>query len=199
MLLTLEIQGLAALKERLSSERLTNNISKSIVPAAMLIHEAVDSTITNKYSLNRSLTSVLQKSTLGRVDREGSFISTCLVYEYAPIDLSKFPYTYEHIPITNSGAVHTTTVIRKSSKKVIGKSGNGGFVPRNRKYNTNVWLGYKGGAQMFERIGKNRNHLRLLLGPSLSQMAKKVFVDGDPLITQAFDKATQLIIGTLAL
>lgn len=198
---TLDITGLDKLNERLSVDRFNDNLAKGVAPAIMNIHKAIESAVFHTYNTNgRKLSSVLVGNRLGKVDRDKLFLSTSLSYVYKPVDLSKFPYTYQHIPENNPGAVHTVEIRRGQRKQVVGKSGNGGFVPRNRRLNTNVWRSPKGyGAQMFERIGKARKPLRLLLGPSLAQMANTAINNGNPEIIQAYNQAVDIIASNLDL
>ena len=186
--INVEISGLNELKNRFDSSTINRKLILATSLAIRPIAQAIDFATLRTYGM--SAESVRPNKSSSNFIQGKNFISLGLTYIYKPIDLSKFPYTYQHTPSTNSGAVHT---VRKGVRKqVTGLSGNGGFVPRNRKENTEVWRGYRGGAQMFERVGKPRKHLRLLLGPSIMKQVEMV-VRTDDAIQTALNQATQIL------
>jgi hypothetical protein len=188
--INVEISGLNELKNRFDS----NTINRKLILATSLairpIAQSIDFATQRIYGM--SAESVRPNKSSSNFVQGKNFISLGLTYIYKPIDLSKFPYTYQHIPSTNTGAVHTVMVRKGKGKQVTGRFGNGGFVPRNRKTNTEVWRGYNGGAQMFERVGKPRKHLRLLLGPSIMKQVEMV-VRTDDAVKTALNQATQIL------
>jgi hypothetical protein len=186
---SIDFQGMDDLKIRLAMKDLPKDLIRGMGTALNQVHNQLKFDIKKRYTFDKSLDNVRMGGAINDLKQGTNLISGGLQYEYKPTDLSKFSYTYQHIPSSNTGAVHTVTVIRGSPKQVVG-NGNGGFVPRNRKENTKVYYSSKGrnntlrgtpnwvsryGAQMFERVGNGRKHLRLLTAPSLSQMASYCF------------------------
>jgi hypothetical protein len=192
----ISFEGLDELKLKLDSKIINKNIAKSIGQSIMQVHNAVRFDIIKQYGYNqKTLDSVLVDKSATAATQIGTVLTLGLVYNNVPIDLSKFPYTQNYLkPAPSTVAVTSVTVRRGVTKVVVGKSGNGGFVPRNRKNNTDVWRSPSGrGSQMFERIGAGRNHLRLLFGPSLSQMASSVVKQGSPELDKAMENVATLI------
>lgn len=192
----ISFEGLDELKLRLDSKTLNKNIATQMGTAIMQVHNAIRFDIIKQYAYTgNTLDSVLIGKTTNTAEQTQNLLSLGLVYNNKPIDLSKFPYTQNYLnPPPSTVAVTSVQVRRGVTKVIVGKSGNGGFVPRNRKYNTDVWRSPSDkGSQMFERIGTGRNHLRLLFGPSLSQMASSVVKQGSPELDKAIENVATLI------
>lgn len=189
----ISIQGLEQLKLSLDKKELDRKLIPEIGLSILKLHNALKFAVKENYTIDRSLDSVLKGGSKSNTILGNNLISTSLEYNYKPIDLSKFPYTY--VPGPRGGSVHSVTIKRGVTKIVRGKSRQGGFVPRDRsgKVYRNAF-----GAQMFERIGKSRFPLRVLFGPSLSQMAAKMF-DTDSNVHRVEDEITQNLLNILDL
>lgn len=179
------LEGLEDLQEELSSKRLKKSIAVELGRAAISLNAALSKEIHRRYNTNRkTLDSVwLNKSTSAQ-SVGNSITKISLIYKYVPRDLSKFIYDWEWGNInegaTNEGRVHSTTILRGRQSIVYGKSHFGGFVPRkdpnkDQTYSGRAYTNGKYGAQMFERKTKKQEPLRLLFGPSLTDMASYVF------------------------
>lgn len=196
----ISFEGLDELKLKLDSKTINKNTAAQMGTAIMQIHNAMRFDIIKQYAYTgATLDSVLVGKDKSTATETANILSLGLVYNYKPIDLSKFPYIQNYLKPPNSTIAVTSVQVRRGiTKVVVGKSGNGGFVPRNRKFNTDVWRSPSGrGSQMFERIGAGRNHLRLLFGPSLSQMASSVVQRGSPELDKAMENVTSLIAGNI--
>lgn len=196
----ISFKGLDELKLRLDEKTVNKKVSAQMGTAIMQVHNAIRFDIKKRYAYaGGNLDSVLVGKSGSNATQVGTVLTLGLVYNYKPLDLSKFPYTQKYIkPPASTIAITSVQVRRGITKVVVGKSGNGGFVPRNRKNNTNVWRSPSGkGSQMFERIGLARKPLRLLLGPSLAQMAKTVVQHPSSEFKAAMDNVSTLIANNL--
>ncbi len=198
----ISFEGLDELKLKLDSKTINKNIGTQMGRAIMQIHGAIRFDIIKNYAYNKSnLDSVLvggtRETSIAKPIQTTNVLSLGLVYNYKAIDLSKFPdpnnWAWGNINpgARQKGRVQSVSVKRGITKVVLGKDHRGGFVPRDKE--GTLSRGYNGGAQMFERIGANRNHLRLLFGPSLSQMAASVVKQGSPELDKAMQNVTSLI------
>ena len=168
------IEGLKELMSSVAPDKLTRQLTTGIRDIANDLNRELNKGVKQRYAFDKSLNSVM----LGdgaRITSTGNNIQATLSYEYKYNDLSKFPYDPHEI--LNRYAVHTVSVLKGQSKIVNGKSGNGGFVPRKSPKNGSIsWKARDGKTRMFERKGSKRLPLRVLYGPSLSQMAHNVLL-----------------------
>jgi len=182
-----EIYGLADLKESLEGKKLKRDIPKGIGSATKTIHSALKFELAQKYNVSHNLDSVLVGKSVSNVTFGKNVMEGGLVYRWKPVDLAKFPYSWEWgnippLPKKRKGKVHSVAVRRGSKKVVYGKSNHGGFTQKNGYF----------GTQMFERVSRERKPLRLLFGPSLSEMASRSL--DSPKVTKAIDDLVEYII-----
>ena len=169
------VTGLKELVSAFGSDKVNKQIATGITDIANKLNTELGIGVLQRYAYNKPLDSVLRgKGAV--VWQSKNHITATLTYDYKPIDLSQFPYSPHEIP--NRYATHSASVLRGQSRVVHGKSGNGGFVPRkgpNHSTSPNkAWLARNGKTRMFERTGRPRLPLRVLYGPSLTQMANTV-------------------------
>jgi hypothetical protein len=164
-----EIQGLRELQNEFSQNGLSKKVSFGLGLATKSLHSELRFAVKSRYAISGDLNSVLKGSRFTSTTKFGnSIFENGLEYRYRPIDLSKFPYTKEWgnllYPKPRQGWVHTVTVVRGRPRVSYGKSNHGGFTKLNKKHP-------QYGMQMLERKGKSKYPVRLLFGPSLSEMA----------------------------
>jgi hypothetical protein len=187
--INIEIDGLSDLVATLNPKRINSDIAKGLGLATKTLHATLKHSISQTYNTSHNLDSVLVGKSISNVTFGKNIIESGLEYRYRPVDLAKFDYTWEMgnippLPKKRQGRVHSVTVKRASGRKIVyGKSGNGGFTQKNSRY----------GTQMFERMGKERKPLRLLFGPSLTDMVLKS-LDTDPKVKKSLDAITDYII-----
>jgi hypothetical protein len=168
------IEGLKELISSVAPDKLNRQITTGIRDIANDLNRELNKGVRQRYAFNKNLNSVIIGGG-ARITSTGNNIQATLSYEYKYNDLSQFPYSPHEI--LNGYAVHSATVLRGQSKIVNGKSGNGGFVPRKSPKNGSIsWKARDGKTRMFERIGAKRLPLRVLYGPSLTQMANNVLL-----------------------
>jgi hypothetical protein len=189
----ISIQGLDQLKLSLDRKELDRKLIPEIGLSVLKLHNVLKFAVKENYTIDKSLDTVLKSFSKSNVVLGTNLISAGLEYNYKPIDLSKFPYSF--VPGPRGGKIHSVTIKRGSTKIVHGKSRQGGFVPRSNsgKVYRNAF-----GAQMFERIGRSRLPLRVLFGPSLSQMAAKMF-DTNSNVARVEEEISQNLLNILDL
>lgn len=163
-----EIYGLEDLKISLDGQRINKKIAQGVGLFTKQLHGELKFEIAKKYNVPHNLDSVLMNKSTSQVTFGKNVIESGLVYKYKPVDLAKFPYSWEMgnippLPKKRQGRVHSVAVRRGGKKVVYGKSKHGGFTQKNGRH----------GTQMFERIGRERKPLRLLFGPSLTEMVSR--------------------------
>lgn len=172
-----EIYGLDEIKNYLDKGRIEKSIAQGVGFAVLSLHKQLSLEVKNEYNTRDSLDKALIGKA-GSITKSGkNFIEAGLEYRTVYRDLSKFSPKWYWGNINDNtvqqGRVHTVEVRRGKRQIVYGKRHLGGFMPRNRE-GTPKRI-YRGGNQMFERLGRSKTPLRLLLGPSLSMMAKRTF------------------------
>lgn len=183
-----QVEGMQGLVTAIAVPKLTKEIVAGVRSVANDLHAELVKGVKQRYTTRQSLNSVLIGNGAG-IRISGNVIKATLSYEYKGLDLSMFPYQPTVIPY--SYAQHSVEVIRGQNKVVVGKSGNGGFVPKGATRRTRRGNSWRGVKRMYERVGKPRLPLRVLFGPSLSQQAANVMftnpTSGTKNITQNFD------------
>ena len=182
--------GLEEIKEYLNPSRINKGIAIGVHDAVLQIHDALRSAVARKYTFRDSLDTALVGRSISNVEIGKNFIRNGLQYVDKQKDLSKFPYTLG--AIIRNGTIHNVEVVRGRSKRLRGRSGQGGFVPR-KKGAPPTRFGFKGETQMFERIGRSRYPLRLLLAPSLSDAATRMY-DTDKQVQQVLQHVEETIL-----
>lgn len=176
------LQGLQKLQKLHAGGRIEKKLALSLGEATTRLHNELRFAVKRDYAIRDDLDSVLVNRTTSTVKTGRNLIEAGLSYRYKPRDLSKFPFTWvwgNINPATREGRVHSVTVRRGKTKIVFGKSHHGGFVPGAGPEFKPVRFG-RFGLQMFERRSKDPNDLRLLLGPSLAEMARSVLKRRSP-------------------
>lgn len=166
------VEGIQEAINFLDPKKGVSSVVTSMNDSLTLIDKALRVSLRNKFTarnspnlLSRSVTSI------------GNSIVGRLVYEQVYSDLSKFPTTWKMGNI-NAGArrpgrVHTTTVVRGRSMRVLGKYHRGGFLLLDKSGNPKKYGRY--GTQMVERTGDSKLPVHLLLGPSTQIMIAWAF------------------------
>ncbi len=169
----LNIQGLEELKNSFEAGELSKKFVSAIGSTMLAINSELGFAVKQSYNIgSRSLDDVRVNKTSIIYQTGQNVITGSLEYKFKAIDLSKFPYTYVPGSSGRFAFVFSTSILRGVTKVVRGKTGRGGFVPRcksGKVYRSSH------GAQMFERAGQPRLPLRVLYGPTLSQMASKTY------------------------
>ena len=172
--LKVNIEGLKELMSSVAPDKLTRQLTTGIRDIANDLKRELNKGVKQRYAFDKSLNSAMIGDG-ARITSTGNKIQATLSYEYKYNDLSQFPYSPHEI--LNGYAVHSAMVLKGQSKIVTGKSGNGGFVPRKSPRNgSTAWRARDGKTRMFERKGSKRLPLRVLYGPSLTQMANNVLL-----------------------
>jgi hypothetical protein len=192
------IEGLKELQEALDSKRIKKGIALGLNRFTKEFHSAISFEVTKRYNVkSNALDSVLEKNPSSSVEFGKSIIRNSLTYKYKPKDLSKYPYTIRwgnlYQPKLKQGWIHTVEVVRGRKKVVYGNHKYGGFTPRSG--GKLVRKAY--GGQMLERVGKERKPLKLLLGPSLSELAAMVVKNNNGKIGQTLNNLESYIIEDL--
>lgn len=204
-----DIYGLNELKDYIDTPKMLKRVAPVIGTATLQLHGALKSSVFNSHQHPKSLDSVLVGKSTSTISFGKNVIESGLVYKYKPVDLGKFSPTWEWGNINaarRQGRVHSVVVRRDGRKVVHGKDHRGGFIPKKRNDSTVRKYNYKSqelskynpnkyGAQMFERTTNKRFPLRLLFGPSLSQLAERAFNNG----LAGKDKTVQAAIDNLEL
>ena len=190
-----EVYGLQEIEEWGAKGKLEKSLAQGVGFAVLSLHKQLALEVKNEYNTRGSLDKVLIGKAGSIVKSGKNFIEAGLEYRTVYRDLSKFSPKWYWGNIndntTRQGRVHTVEVRRGKRQIVYGKRHLGGFMPRN-KSGTPKRI-YRGGTQMFERLGRSKIPLQLLLGPSLSMMAKRTF-DGNKNMKKHIDALESLII-----
>lgn len=191
-----EIYGLREIEEWGAKGKLEKSLAQGVGFAVLSLHKQLSLEVKNDYNTRDSLDKVIIGKA-GSIVRSGkNFIESGLEYRTVYRDLSKFSPDWFWGNIKRGqeerpGRVHHVEVRRGKRRVVFGKRYLGGFMPRNREGIPKRI--YRGGTQMFERLGRNHQPLQLLLGPSLSMMAKRTF-DSNKNMKRHIDTLEALII-----
>lgn len=191
------LRGLDDLKSSLSTKKMEKEIAKGLGQAAIQLHNSIAREIHNYYNVPyNSLDKIwINKGRSNSTIKLGqSILSVSLEYKYKAKDLSKFDYFSYPGNINDwakrKGRVHEVEIVRGESKIVYGKKHFGGFVPKGFQ---NEY-----GAQMFERQSRSRKaELRVLFGPSVSEMAENVFNSKEGEIKDTLDNLQNFIISNI--
>lgn len=174
----INITGLVEIKDIFSPKTTHPVIIKSLASIGNQVNQKLRSHINNFYSIRSSIDTVrLNKSSY--VTKTGTnLLSFGLEYEHVPVDLSKYDYTWKNIGTHPTRFEHKVAIKKGDFKAIPGKYGNKGWTARTADGKlSRPWkdaqrrgarTGYRGGAQMFERVGRGRKPLTLLIGPSLA-------------------------------
>ena len=160
---SIEFDGINELKE--SFNRIPKDIALGLGIATAKVQQALKHDLIGMYNFSESRfnNALVGSRTTSTVTRGKNLLENGIEFKQIPIDLAKFPYTWEWgnippLPKKRQGKVHSVAVRRGNVKVVYGKYGYGGFTLKNGPY----------GVQMFERISTDRFPLRLAFGPSIA-------------------------------
>lgn len=191
--------GLSELVAAVAVPKLTKDVVAGVRAVTNDVHKEIASAVKKRYALQQSLDSVFIGNGAS-IRITGNVIKATLAYEYKANDLSMFPYS--PLQVRGRYAVHYVNVLRGNTKVIHGKSGRGGFVPkgantRKRGNGNNPWAGV---IRMYERQGNKRLPLRVLFGPSLTQMASNVVTNNPSSgLSAILDNMDTLIASRIAL
>jgi len=174
---SVEVYGLTEIKDYLSKGKVDKTLALGINDAVVQLHSALRYSVATTYKAPASLDSVLVGRSTSSVKQGKNFIESGLQYKFIPIGLDKYLDSYYPGNInpgaTKQGRVHVVEIKRGAKRIVYGKEHRGGFVPRKGSLTSPgaVVRLYRGGGVMFERTSQSKFPVKVLFGPSLSQLA----------------------------
>lgn len=165
------IEGINELLADLAPNRIKQKTAIQSGKIINELHAALRKHVKNKYAAQNDLDKRRIKTSISSAGSGRKVLKHGLQYKNKYSDLSKFPTTWRWGNINagarRKGRVHSTTVVRGRTRIVYGR-GRGGFMPRDKQGTPRHFGKY--GTQMFERKGRARNNLILLLAPTTDMM-----------------------------
>ena len=163
--ISIQFQGLTELRDSLN--RVPSQVAIGLGDATSKVQAALRHDILGMYNFkdSRFNNALVGSRIISQVTRGKTFLQRSIEFKQIPIDLAKFPYTWEWgnippLPKRRQGKVHSVAVRKGNVKIVYGKYGYGGFTQKNGVY----------GTQMFERVSTSRYPLKLVFGPSIADI-----------------------------
>jgi len=198
--ITVEFPGLSEIKEMFDHKVFLKDIREGVSRAAFGLNRLLEFEISNTYNA-KPLDSVRVGKSISTQTTGKNIISAGLTYRYKAVDLSKLQFEREATPGPSgqkffkspyNPEIQSISILRNSRKVLKGKYGKGGFIPKAKGGDT--WRSPSGrGAQMFERIGKARSELKLLFGPSLTDMVETM-VTYNPTVMAYLENLDDIIL-----
>ena len=194
--ITSDVKGLEFLKELTAGRKLSKNLKKSLGEQSNLLHSAIQFEVIKEYSKpnNKTLASVRLRNSISLEKTGTNLVSNGIEYAFKPVPLHQFPHKENRISakskyrLKGSFRIHDKDYadevfvkVKKSFKKVHGR-GYGGFKIKNSR---RKGIFERKQERTWTNVQDQRASIRLLFGPSLSQMANTVYKNNNPLIKKA--------------
>lgn len=195
--LNVELKGLNELISELQKPFASKNIGIALSKTTLDFHNQINRAVLQRYNTNISPENALLTKR-PRILFENNRTVSEIDYLSSPKDLSKYPYTFHRGNINpnakRQGDVHVTEVVKGRKKIVYGKTGRGGFVPREPSGRAKRFGRF--GSQMFERTSKKRYPIRLVVGPSIGNLITNV-IKAEPSIKAYQNKLPEILLNYL--
>ncbi len=211
-----DIVGLKEFKDALKGDTLLQRNTPFIGASILNLHKVLENRVDTLFNAPSSLSTVLIGKSIKPEAIGKTFLRYSLQYRFVPIPLAKYPYT-----ITSSNSISSAPIrgkngyvfwrkgkysknvkvsVRKGKPSVARQPGGNfdkrrGFIQGNdikARLTDKTWSSY---PKRFD-LG-TRAPYSILFGPSLSDLANKVYTQAekgrDKLVSSAFDKVSETI------